>query len=63
METIESALLRLGISPEGLDLRWIEEARRDTALVLEELRSDPRFKKALPATAVWPELQWRMKTR
>ncbi len=62
IESLENALARLGISPDGLDLAWIEGVRTDTERAVAELRRDPRFGGALPATAIWPELQWRETT-
>lgn len=61
-DTLATALARLGISPDGLDLAWIESVRGDTERVVAEMRGDPRFSSALPATAIWPELQWREAT-
>ncbi len=56
---VEADLTRLGIPRDGLDLGWIAKVREETEAVIDEVRKDPRFAGALPATAAWPELQWR----
>jgi hypothetical protein len=61
ISALEADLVRLGVPLEGLDLAWTANVRDETEAVIAELRSDPRFASALPATALWPELQWREK--
>ncbi len=58
---LEAELSRLGVPLEGLDLVWTASVREETEAVIADLRKDPRFARALPATALWPELQWRGK--
>jgi hypothetical protein len=56
---LEADLRRLGVPLEGLDIAWTAHVRDETEAVIAGLRKDPRFSSALPATAIWPELQWR----
>lgn len=61
ISALETDLVRLGVPLAGLDLPWTAHVRDETEAVIVELRTDPRFASALPATAIWPELQWRGK--
>ncbi len=56
---LEAELVRLGVPVEGLDLAWLAQVRDETERTIAELRQDERFAAALPATAAWPELQWK----
>jgi hypothetical protein len=58
---LEADLHRLGIPLAGLDPAWAAQTREETEAVIVALRQDPRFASALPATAIWPELQWQEK--
>lgn len=57
--SLEADLRRLGVPLEGLDIAWTANVRDETEAVIAELRKDSRFPSALPATAIWSELQWR----